>query len=262
MKQCASPIMAEPSVQALEDRIEELEAALRARDDFIATVGHELKNPLTPLLLQAQYLTHKLGGSPDSPLPDRGLVLGKLHGFVARLQQFLGTLDRILDVSRINSGQLDMVRETLNFADVVRGAAEAMQREFDVADVALHLDLQPVTGNWDRMRLEQVCLNLLSNAMRYGLANPVRVRLRVVQGWAELTVTDQGQGIDPVDQATIFERFDRGSAGASHTGGLGVGLWIVKKICGALGGEIGVRSRLGQGSTFTVRLPCYPRENS
>ena len=259
MKRHEGALLADVSVQTLEDRIEELEAALQARDDFIATVGHELKNPLTPLLLQAQYLETRLARNPTAEV-DRPFVLGKLRGFTARLEQFLGTLDRILDVSRISSNSLQLVPEALDWAEVVQSVVDGMQREFDVAQVSLHLDLEAAPGIWDRLRLEQICFNLLSNALRYGLSRPVHVRLRSTGTWAELTVTDHGLGINPADQATIFERFDRGSAGASHTGGLGVGLWIVKKICGALGGEIGVRGSVGHGSTFTVRLPCHHRE--
>lgn len=262
MKRHSSALITEdPRIQALEDRVEELEAALQARDAFIATVGHELKNPLTPLLLQAEYLTSKLARDPEGPV-DREMVLRKLRGFCERLQTFLRTLDRILDVSRVTHDNIELELEPLDLAHIVRGVADGMGREFDAAQVSLELDLHSVTGLWDRMRLEQVCSNLLSNALRYGLAQPVHVQVRRVDAWAELAVTDQGLGIDPVDQATIFERFDRGSAGPSHTGGLGVGLWIVRKICGALGGEIGVRGHVGHGSTFTVRLPCYHREMS
>jgi signal transduction histidine kinase len=116
-----------------------------------------------------------------------------------------------------------------------------------LADVA-------AAGHWDRLRLEQVISNLLSNAAKYGAGHPVEVAVEADGERARLREKDGGIGIAPEDQARIFERFERAS-GVGHIHGLGLGLWITRQIVEAHGGSIRVESAVGQGSTFVVELP-------
>jgi signal transduction histidine kinase len=111
-----------------------------------------------------------------------------------------------------------------------------------------------VMGRWDRLRLEQICSNLLSNAVRYGLGNPIDITVTTQGATAVLEIRDRGLGIPADELEIIFERFERGSR-SRQTGGFGVGLWVVKKLCRALGGDVEVQSKPGQGSTFTITLP-------
>lgn len=113
---------------------------------------------------------------------------------------------------------------------------------------------EPVVGAWDASRLEQVVINLLWNALKFGAGRPIELRVERRADAALLTLTDQGIGISPEAQARIFERFGRGVP-ASHYGGLGLGLFIARAIVEAHGGTIGVASEPGRGSTFTVELP-------
>jgi len=111
----------------------------------------------------------------------------------------------------------------------------------------------------DRLAVEQVVENLLSNALKFGIGQPVTLRLRSDDGWAWLDVQDRGVGMSPDQQARIFGRFEQ--VVAQHRGsGFGVGLWVADRLVGAMGGRITVSSRLGEGSTFTVTLPLAPPE--
>src|SRR5262249_26054393 len=107
---------------------------------------------------------------------------------------------------------------------------------------------------WDRLRLEQVVANLLSNALKYGAGKPVHIEIAAAAGGARLTVSDGGIGISTDDMTRIFERFERGVSGRQF-GGFGLGLYIVRQLVEAHGGSISVDSRVGSGSTFTVVLP-------
>jgi signal transduction histidine kinase len=109
------------------------------------------------------------------------------------------------------------------------------------------------TGCWDRMRLEQICRNLLSNAIRFGAGRPLAVAVDADQDFATLIVQDHGIGIAPELLTQIFERFERGAE--RRSGGFGIGLWVVKNICTAMGGTVSVASQLGEGACFTVMLP-------
>jgi signal transduction histidine kinase len=118
-----------------------------------------------------------------------------------------------------------------------------------------------VLGQWDVLRLEQVVANLLSNALKFGAGGPVHVRLEEREGWARLTVRDEGIGMDEEVRGRIFGRFERGVS-ERHYGGLGLGLFITHEVLEALGGRIHVASAPGNGSTFTVELPCTSCEEA
>jgi signal transduction histidine kinase len=111
-----------------------------------------------------------------------------------------------------------------------------------------------VAGWWDRLRLDQVVRNLVSNAIRFGAGQPIEVTVAADDATVSLTVSDHGVGISKDRQEIIFERFERGPD-ASRGGGFGVGLWVVKTVCAAMGGTIEVESAVGSGATFIVTLP-------
>ncbi|MEZ0227610.1 MAG: sensor histidine kinase, partial [Planctomycetota bacterium] len=135
---------------------------------------------------------------------------------------------------------------------------ERMRPELEAADCAITLDAPgPVTGEWDAARLEQVIVNLLANAAKYGRGKPIDVRVLQNDSRAELVVRDRGIGISPDDQKRIFGRFER-AVSEQHYGGFGLGLWISLQVIEGLGGRIDVDSALGHGATFTVVLPLRP----
>ena len=143
----------------------------------------------------------------------------------------------------------------MDLRELVRELCGSLEREISMAQSRVQLDApEPVVGCWDRLLLQQIVTNLISNALRYGAGKPIDVVLRADPGWAELKVRDRGIGIAAEDQQRIFEQFER-AADNKVSAGLGLGLYISRQIVEAHGGTIGVSSTLGSGSIFSVWLP-------
>jgi signal transduction histidine kinase len=230
-----------------------LQSAVRARDEFLAVAGHELKTPVTALYLQAQAWQRRLIRAEQTG--ERRPTVEAWNRQVKGLERLTGLIDELLDVSGINRGKLELNREQLDLREVVE---EVISRYTDVladskSNVTVHTP-ESVWGHYDRMRVEQVLSNLLTNALKYGEGQPVHIDLRKEKDQAVVCVQDQGRGIAPEDQHRIFECFERAEPEPSTTG-FGVGLWIVRQIVDATGGSIDVDSTLGKGSAFTVRMP-------
>ncbi len=225
--------------------------AVRLRDDFLSVAGHELKTPLSALRLQIQMLARVTRDVATTP------GLAQRVEKAERTSERLGALiDELLDAGRITSGKMKLEREPIDLASLTRDAVGRMTEALagTGSEVKLLADSQ-VVGRWDRVRLEQVVANLLSNAAKYGAGQPVEVRVEGSEdGRARLVVKDGGVGIAPEDQGRIFERFERATTD-KRVHGLGLGLWISREIVESHGGCIQVFSAPGEGSTFTVELP-------
>ncbi len=227
--------------------------AVRLRDDFLSIASHELKTPLTPLSLKLQVLA-RLADSEQSGELNRRLArdVETMRRQVKRLTYLINDL---LDVTRISNGRMKLELEEVELAGLVRDVASRFEPEAERVEGKLDVHLDgPLTGRWDRLRLEQVVTNLLSNALKYGPGKPIQVRLEAAGGLARLTVRDEGIGIEPEYLARIFEKFERAVSGR-HYGGLGLGLYITRQIVNALGGRVAVESTPQQGAVFTVELP-------
>jgi signal transduction histidine kinase len=241
--------------EAIRARLQELQRAVAARDEFIATVSHELRNPIAPLAFQVKLALDKTeqfaaAGTPVST----DWIQTQLRGVEQRLHRLLETLDRLLDVSRLSTGRIDLQVEPMNLGQVVREVIGAFDAELAVARCKLTFtERSEATGVWDRVRVEQVFRNLLSNALRFGAGRPIEVAVDSTREFATVSIRDHGIGIAPAQQSKIFERFERGLE--QRSGGFGIGLWIVRNICVAMGGTVSVESTVGEGATFTVRLP-------
>ncbi len=241
-------------LRALRRRVRALDREIEARDEFLATVAHELRNPIAPVYLQAQMLLATAKEAGKAAIPAVTLV-PQFQGFRQQIEKFLATLERLADVSRISAGNIERQLVDLELGAVVRDVAAELGRELTLSGSRLELRApRPVDGRWDRLHVEQIVRNLLSNAIRYGLGTPITVSVAARGARATLTVRDRGVGIALADQARIFERFER-TADGRRAGGLGVGLWIVRRLCAAAGGTVSVTSRPGKGATFTVMLP-------
>jgi PAS domain S-box-containing protein len=234
-----------------EEREAGLEESIRARDDFLAVAGHELRTPLAALLLQLESLQRA-----RTPLPAR--VADRLDKAVSVGNRLRRLVDQLLDVSRITAGGLRLEPEPVDVSELL---GEIVGRTTDasagpVGPVVVRGEPH-VVGHWDRERIEQAIENLLENAVKYGLGRPIEIDLWTDGGEAVLEVTDHGVGIDEEHQMRIFERFER-AVSARDFGGLGLGLWIARRVVEASGGRIVVRSAPGQGAAFTIRLPVHP----
>lgn len=230
-------------------------AAISVRDQFLSIASHELKTPLTPLCLQLEIMQKLLraGVAPEQIQQKLPLFVDRLFRLTDRLSHLV---DELLDVSRINNGKLLLEKQELYLSDVVQEVCDRFSNDSGRSRSALKLNLEPaILGAWDKLRLEQVCANLLTNALKYGEGKPIEVTTRL-EGptHALLEIRDQGIGIAAEDQARIFQLYER-AVSPSHFGGLGLGLYIVRQIVEAHGGEVGLQSQPGQGATFWVRIP-------
>ncbi|WP_245767959.1 MEDS domain-containing protein [Stigmatella erecta] len=237
---------------------ENLERAVQGRDDFLGVASHELNTPLTALKLQVQglqrLLTQRAPG-PEQEDPKLIRALGRTDRQMRRLSKLVSDL---LDVSRINARQLTLRHEAVDLQELVEEAVESASDELSPLSVPFSVQPgTPLIGLWDRSRLEQAVTNLLSNALKYGRGRPVRVRVFPHEDKAFLEVEDWGIGLRPEDRSRIFERFER-AISSSEISGLGLGLFITREIARAHGGTVDVTSTLGEGSTFTLKLPIIP----
>ncbi|WP_308809809.1 sensor histidine kinase [Archangium lansingense] len=234
---------------------EESRAAVRMRDEFLSVASHELKTPLTPLRLKLQGLRREVETGEAEVVP-RERVVRAVQGAEQQLRKLTVLVDALLDVSRLTQGRLALTWEDLDLTEVVREVAERFAQQAAKAGCALEVEAErPVVGRWDRLRLEQVVTNLLSNALKYGAGRPVHVTVEAEPERAVLVVHDEGIGIEPEHLERIFGKFERAVSGRHYDGGLGLGLYITRQIVQALGGDIEVRSEPGRGATFRVVLP-------
>ena len=236
----------------------EAQGAIRLRDEFLSVASHELKTPLTALQLHLQMLRALATKEGGAFTPERARK--KLSLAEHQVQRLVTLVNDLLDISRLNSGRMEFRFETM---DVTRLVRELLERQRGLlghcgSEVRLHLR-GPYTARVDPMRLEQILTNLLSNAAKYGQGKPIDVSIEGDEDGYLVRVRDRGIGIAPEDQERIFERFERAVSERNY-GGLGLGLWISRRIALRLGGTLTVRSRLGEGSTFELRLPRFPSE--
>ena len=231
-------------------RSEQAEAALRERDEFISVAAHELRTPLTALQLKLQGLERGLAAADPRKFQ-------RLEGAVRQTERLSRLIDRLLDVSRIAQGRLELWPEEFDLAVLVREVADDFREPAAQARAPLKLQLpEKAEGSWDRLRIEQVLVNVLSNAVKYGAGKPVSVKLEKEEERVRLAVHDQGIGIPAEDVSRIFGRFQR-AASIHNYGGLGLGLYITRHIVEAHRGTIAVASTVGEGSTFSIDLPRF-----
>jgi signal transduction histidine kinase len=221
------------------------------KDAFISMASHELRSPLTILKLQTNML--------DRQLAKQGLQAAApaLTSIETQINSITRLVDELLDVSKIQAGQLEYRQETVDLDALLRELADTMQQTHPSHRIVLHGALQTSLLG-DRDRLGQVFTNLLSNAIKYAPdAQTVEMDLSASPETVTIRVRDHGLGIPREQREKIFERFYRASGPQQRAiPGLGMGLYIVAEIIKRHGGTIVVDSEVGKGSTFTVTLPC------
>ena len=233
------------------------EAANRVKDEFLAVLGHELRNPLAPITTALALMRHK------GPLEHEAVIIERQVGHLKRL------VEDLLDVSRITRGKVELKRKPLNMAQVLREAIELASPLLEEREQHLSVDL-PATGLeviGDRTRLAQVFTNLLTNASKYSdRATHIIVRGTKLPelGMLEISVRDHGIGIEPAMLPSMWNAFTQGAQAIDRShGGLGLGLTIVRSLVALHGGTVAAHSGgAGQGSEFCVRLPLLAEERA
>jgi len=247
-------LTAQKHLEAQRAMLHDSREELRLRDLFNSIASHELKTPLTALLLNLRLLSARLDKEtpPDSQLRTQ---VARCESAAARMA---GLIHALLDVAQIHRGRLTLdVRET-DVVEAVRSVVSGFEvnRNGGRSPIALRTD-EPFTAKLDPLRFDQVITNLLSNAVKYGAGTPIEVRVshdRAADS-AHLEVIDGGPGIDPGMTEKIFEPFQRATS-MEPIPGMGLGLYVVKMIVEGHGGRIAVDTELGHGSRFIVDLPC------
>jgi signal transduction histidine kinase len=238
----------------------QVEAAIALRDQFLSVASHELRTPLTILLHSAELLERRLSrtGEADERLRE---LFATFHRQLARLQALIATM---LDVSRIERGQLTIAHNPLDLTDLVRTVVDEVQPTLERHTLELTAPPGPLLISGDAGRLSEVLLNLLDNGAKYSPdGGTIRVEVKPAHDWVEVAVTDPGIGIPAEAIPHLFERFYRApSVRSEHMSGMGVGLYLVGEIVALHGGDVAVTSAKGIGSTFTVRLPTSAPEGS
>jgi len=251
-RQTTARTLAERGQTQARATLSEVEAASHLKDEFLATVSHELRNPLAPILTWTQLLR---SGTLDEQKSRRALEV--IERNVTSQAQLI---DDLIDVSRVVSGKFRLDVRAVDLAPVVKAAADSQVPASDAKQIRLQLVLDERAGliSGDSERLQQVMWNLISNAIKFtAKGGRVQVVLQRAESHVEVTVTDSGVGIDADFLPHVFEPFQQATGGSTRRhGGLGLGLSIVRHIVELHGGEIIADSEgLGHGSKFTIKFP-------
>jgi signal transduction histidine kinase/CheY-like chemotaxis protein len=225
------------------------EAASAAKSTFLATMSHEIRTPLNGVLGMAQAMA--ADGLPDHQRERLGVI--RQSG-----EALLTILNDVLDLSKIEAGKLELELVEFDLADIARGAHSTFTALASSKGLAFSLDLGAASGRYlgDPARLRQILYNLVSNALKFTEAGEVRVSARYAEGALSIAVSDTGIGIAPENRAKLFTKFDQlDSSTTRRFGGTGLGLAICHELAQLMGGAIGVESKLGGGSCFTLELP-------
>jgi signal transduction histidine kinase len=213
---------------------------------------------MTPIIGQVQMLLARLRREGASPS-----IIGSVERLEAAVAHYIRRATALLEISRLNAGGSQLNPSTFDMAELVNETCRAYQPIAMRAGIELSCSTDgPAVGTWDRLSIEQILDNLISNAIRYGDGKPVDVKLTCGEEAVVLSVADQGIGIAEENQTRIFERFEQAMGNGRRAGGFGLGLWLVRELVVMHNGAIEVASKVGVGSTFTVTLPRHVGERT
>jgi signal transduction histidine kinase len=225
--------------------------------ELLTMAAHELRTPLQSLMMATDMMLTRVRGSADEL--SRQWLMEHLEMQERTLSRMEELMQSWLLAPQLRAGTLPMAEERIDLAELVQKIVARHACELEWAGCSIELSLQPVPGIWDRLRIDTVLTNVISNAIKYGAGKPVIVSLAAHDDAATIVVRDHGIGVPLDEQARIFERFERGSA-PSRVPGFGVGLWMARALLRSVGGTITVENAPDLGASFTIRLPRAPHE--
>lgn len=227
--------------------------AIAVRDEFLSIASHELKTPVTSIKLLLQ-MTRK-GVNPETDIiPTAQKLAHSLDKANTQINRLTNLIEDLLDTSRIQMGKVDYYFQIINFSELIQDMCDSYIEHLKSYGCELMTNIDPnIFVRGDRMRLEQVVLNMLTNAAKYGNEKPVRVTLKGVNGLCHLSVKDHGLGIHKEKLDRVFDRFER-AVSSKNISGLGLGLYISREIIKAHNGKIWVESEPYKGAEFSVEL--------
>lgn len=234
---------------------QELQRSLRMRDEFMSLVAHELRTPLNTLFLETQMRSLQLKRGNTAAFGGQQME-AMIQRDERQIKSMIRLIDDMLDVSRMRSGKLSIRPAKVELMCLLERVVSDLSLQ--AATTGSSLTLRPhegVSGCWDEFRVEQVIVNLLTNALRYGCGQPVEVSVERSGEMVKIDVRDQGKGIAASDLERIFEPYERGARNGEPKG-LGLGLYISRQLAISHGGELRVASKPGEGSVFSLVLPC------
>jgi PAS domain S-box-containing protein len=219
------------------------------KTDLVATISHELRTPMAAVYGAAETLLRR-----DELEPERRREL--LAMIAAQATRLTAIVESVLLTSRLDRGDVAVDREPVDVAELARATVEALRPQLPPSlELELEVGPEEVRASGDADRLQQVLVNLLDNAVKYGEGSPVTVRVQPTDGVVRLSVQDSGPGLSAAEQARIFDKFYRAGPQLTRTGGTGLGLYISRELVRRMGGRLDVRSETGAGATFVLELP-------
>lgn len=228
--------------------------AIKSRDEFLSIASHELKTPLQSLTLQNHMRKRQLEKGQMNLFTSETIekTLEQDNRQLVRINRLI---DDMLDITRIQANRLTMHKEEFEFCSFVNEIVERFKPQMESLGSEVTIKVcEHILITADSYRIEQVIVNLLTNAMKYGSNKPIRIEVSSKNNKVRISVQDQGLGISPVDAERIFQRFER-AVSSNEVSGLGLGLYISRQIVDQHHGSLSVASELGRGSTFTMELP-------
>lgn len=229
-------------------RISELEESIRMRDEFITVASHELRTPVTKILLNLQFVKRTTDAMSEK-------LLKALDVCETSTKELISIMDNLVDVSRLRLGQLEIRRTKTNITTIVLNVLTKFKDQIRLS--GNHVSFVhdgDIIGYWDQTRLDQLFTNLLSNGIKYAEGKPIKLELKCDGTSVLFSIQDEGPGIPYNKQPTIFERFER-AADTRKISGLGLGLYVSRQIVEAHKGQISLESQPGKGARFTVVIP-------
>ena len=230
--------------------------SIKSREEFISIASHELRTPLTSLRLRID-LFFKMLDKGNLPEETKKTLYPVISAIRPDLNKFTKLIEMLLDISKLNSSKMFLNMSECNISSILRDELDRIKPEFESQNISLTIDVEEnLAGQCDMVRLQQIVMNLIRNALKFSDKKPVEFQARRDHDKLILVVKDNGIGISVEDKKRIFKPFER-AVSDKNFGGLGLGLYITMQIVEAFKGKIEVNSVLGEGTTFRVELPLF-----